>query len=131
MIVIDSSALVAIINREPERVSLLHTIEKADGCFVSAVTLLETRMVVRGRFGAVAFKDLAVLLTEIDAEVVHFDHVQMDVAFAAFERYGKGMGTAAKLNMGDCVSYALAKHLSLPLLYKGDDFKPTDIVSAA
>ncbi len=130
MIAIDSSALVAILNAEPERVSLLRTIENSDGCILSAVTLLETRMVIRGRFGVAALTELTTLLGEIAPEVVAFDADQADLASAAFERYGKGMGTAAKLNMGDCASYALAKSRNLPLLFKGEDFKATDIVAA-
>lgn len=130
MIAIDSSAIIAILNAEPERIALLRVIESSDGCFLSAVTLLETRMVVRARFGRAGLSNLASLLAEIAPEVVPFDIEQADAAFAAFERYGKGMGTVAKLNMGDCASYALAKTLSLPLLYKGDDFRATDVTSA-
>ena len=131
MIVIDSSALVAIVNREPERVSFLYAIAGADSCFISTVSLLETHMVVRGRFGVDGLRDLAALIAEIAPEVIPFDTSQCDAAFDAFERYGKGLGTAAKLNLGDCASYALAKTLSVPLLFKGDDFRQTDIITAA
>ena len=62
--------------------------------------------------------------------IVPFDEGQAGIAIDAFGRYGKGMGTAAKLNMGDCASYALAKALNVPLLYKGNDFKATDITAA-
>ena len=131
MIVIDSSALIAILNGEPERVAFLRAIENSDGCIMSAVTLLESRMVIRGRFGATALTDLVTLLDEITPQVAPFDAGQSDFAFSGFSRFGKGMGSAAKLNMGDCATYALAKSLNLPLLYKGDDFKATDITAAA
>ncbi len=87
-------------------------------------------MVVRGRFGLRALAELSHFITEIDPEIVAFDRDQATVAFAAFERYGKGMGTAAKLNLGDCVTYALAKISGFPLLFKGRDFSETDIVPA-
>jgi ribonuclease VapC len=131
VIVIDSSALVAIVNREPERVSFLSVIAGADYCFISAESLLETRMVVRGRFGAGGLRELGALMAEIAPEVNAFDTSQCDAALDAFERFGKGLGTAAKLNLGDCASYALAKSLSVPLLFKGDDFKHTDLIAAA
>lgn len=127
MIAIDSSAVIAILNAEPERAAFLRAIESSDGCFVSAVTLLEVRMVIRSRFGADALNDLATLLAEAAAEVVPFDAEQADLAFDAFKRYGKGMGSGARLNMGDCASYALARHLGLRLLFKGNDFTATDI----
>ena len=130
MIVIDSSAMIAILNAEPERVKFLRAIESSDGCVISAVTILETRMVLRGRFGAGALADLDARLLEFQPEIAVFDEVQAGAAFAAFELYGKGMHGAARLNLGDCVSYALAKSRSLPLLFKGQDFSATDIVSA-
>lgn len=129
MIALDSSALVAIVNREPERVAILSAIEAADGCCLSALTLLEVRMVIRGRFGHNGLNDLNALLAEIAPQVVSFDVEQVDAAFSAFERYGKGMAAGAKLNLGDCASYALAKSRDIPLLFKGDDFSATDIVA--
>ena len=62
--------------------------------------------------------------------VAAYDEAQAQLAIDAFSRYGKGMGTAAKLNMGDCATYGLAKSLNAPLLYKGDDFTATDIAIA-
>lgn len=88
-------------------------------------------MVVRGRFGADGLRELGALMAEIAPEVNAFDTSQCDAALDAFERFGKGLGTAAKLNLGDCASYALAKSLSVPLLFKGDDFKHTDLIAAA
>lgn len=67
---------------------------------------------------------------EMAPEVVPFDSEQVDIAFAAFERYGKSMGATAKLNLGDCASYALAKALGAALLFQGNDFRETDITAA-
>ena len=130
MIGLDSSALVAIVNREPEREAFLRIIEASNGCAISALTVLETRMVVLGRFGQPGLTDLSVLFDEIGPDIVPFDADHCDAAFRAFQQYGKGMGTAAKLNMGDCASYALAKTLGVPLLFKGNDFTATDITPA-
>ena len=131
MIVIDSSALVAILNAETERVAFLQIIEGAGGCLASTVTLIESRMVVRGRFGVAAILKLEALIGEIQLTIIPFDVIQADAAFLAFQTYGKGMHARAKLNLGDCASYALAKVRGLPLLYKVADFAATDIVSAA
>jgi ribonuclease VapC len=122
VIAVDSSAIVAIVNREPEREIFLHAIAQSDGCFISAVSLFETRMVARGRLGAGALLELSALLREIAPEIVPFDEVQADLAIVAFERFGKGINSQARLNMGDCASYALARSFELPLLFKGDDF---------
>ena len=130
MIAIDSSALVAIVIAEPERKEFLEIIGRNDGSAISAVSLLETRLVLRSRFGTIAIENFNALLQEIGSEIVPFDEQQADAAFEAFETYGKGMHATARLNFGDCASYALAKTRVLPLLYKGDDFAATDIVAA-
>ena len=98
---------------------------------LSAVSLLEFLLVMRGRFGAAGVVDLEQLLNTIEPEIVPFDGEQADVAFAAFETYGKGINPASRLNFGDCIAYALAKSLAAPLLFKGQDFAATDITPAA
>ena len=108
----------------------LEAIANADRCLISAVTLLETRMVTFGRFGAAGADRLAAWLATFAPEIVAFDEAQTDAAFAAFATYGKGVHAKAKLNFGDCAAYALAKSQNLPLLFKGDDFAATDIVAA-
>lgn len=130
MIVIDTSALIAVTNHEPERPKFLSTIADADRCLISAVTLFETRIVTLARFGRAGTDQLALWLVSFAPEIVAFDELQADAALAAFETYGKGMQSTAKLNFGDCVSYALASTRGLPLLYKGDDFAATNIRSA-
>jgi ribonuclease VapC len=130
VIAIDTSALLAILNAEPEEATFAQILAESAACCISAVTLLETRIVLRTRFGAGALTDLDELLDQIKPEIVPFDEEQLSQAWVGFEKYGRGLGTPAKLNFGDCASYALAKSRNAPLLYKGADFAMTDIVAA-
>ena len=126
MIVVDSSALVAILRREPEADHFLQAIAEADGCMLSSVSLLETSMVLVGRTGdATAWAELDALIARARMQVVAQDAELVEAARQAFLQYGKGRHSAA-LNLGDCASYALAKARSLPLLFKGNDFPRTD-----
>jgi len=129
VIVIDASVLIAILEFEPERDAFAETIARADRCVASAVTLLESGMVLRGRRGPSGLVALADLMSESEIEVVAFDAVQVELALTAFARYGKGIHPRARLNLGDCASYALAKALNAPLLYKGSDFASTDVAT--
>jgi ribonuclease VapC len=128
--VIDSSALIAILQHEPERDAFFERIAESTTRKVSAVSLLETGLVMFGKLGRDGLTDLKEFLQFIEADVVAFDATQAHAALTAFGLYGKGVNSKTRLNMGDCASYALAKTMTLPLLYKGDDFKSTDIVSA-
>ena len=130
MIAIDSSALIAILLHEPERDTFFDRIADADARKVSAVTVLEAGLVMFGRLGPSGVTDVLDFLTVIDAEIVPFDAHQGQLALTAFSRYGKGVNSKSRLNMGDCISYALAKALNVPLLYKGNDFPATDITAA-
>ena len=130
MIVVDTSALVAIAFAEPERESFLRAVQISGKSLISTVCVVETRMVVHGRRG-----QRAVILVDDLLRLPMFEMVapgpgEMDAAYAAFVAYGKGSGHPAGLNFGDVFSYALAKVRGLPLLYKGDDFAQTDIGSA-
>lgn len=130
MIVVDSSALVAILRREPEADAFLEVIAAADRCLLSAVSLLETSMVLAGRSGdASSWIELDEVVAQADIEVVPQDAALTEAARAAFLRYGKGRHGAA-LNLGDCAVYALASSRNLPLLFKGDDFTRTDVEAA-
>ena len=130
MIVIDSSALAAILRKEPDALLFAEAIGAEDFVIVSAVNLFETSMVLAGRaHGETAWGPLDALLTRAKIEIVPFDELQSAIARAAFLKYGKGRHPAA-LNFGDCAAYALAKWKGVPLLYKGADFALTDIVSA-
>ncbi len=130
MIVLDTSALIAIVFGEPERDDFIRVIQQADKALISAVTVVEARMVVHGRRGQRGVILLDDLLRLPMLEVVAPGTAETDAAYAAFVTYGKGSGHGAGLNFGDLFSYALAKVRGLPLLYKGDDFAKTDVVSA-
>jgi ribonuclease VapC len=130
VIVIDASALLAIIQGEPEANRFLTAIRNADRALVSAVTVLETGMVLRARRGAAGVQELNGLLEAIAVEIVAFDATSAALALDAFERYGKGINPKARLNLGDCAVYALAKEMNAPPLFKGEDFAETDIAFA-
>jgi len=127
--VIDSSALLAILQDEPERRSFNALIAAAKSCSLSAATLVELSIVVQARFGAEGQSDLDIFLCTAQVEIVSFTREHSDLASTAFARYGKGRHRAG-LNLGDCFSYALARFLDEPLLFKGDDFVHTDLRSA-
>lgn len=131
MIVVDTSALIAILRREPEADAFLRIIAGADGCLLSTVSLLETSLVLAGRQGgADSWTELDALVAAAGIEVVPQDTALTEIARLAFLRYGKGRHRAG-LNSGDCAVYALASHRNLPLLSKGDDFPRTDLRAAA
>ena len=130
MIVIDTSAVVALALAEPEREAILRTIQQANKVLLSTASLLKTRMVVHGRRGQRAVVLLDDLLRSPLFELVAPDEAQTNAAYAAFVVFGKGSGHPASLNFCDLFSYALAKVRGLPLLYKGNDFAHTDIANA-
>jgi ribonuclease VapC len=130
VIAIDSSALVAILQSEPDALLFAEAIGAAEAIIVSAVSFFETSMVLAGRVqDETGWRLLDALIGRAKIEIVPFDAGQAAIARAAFLKYGKGRHTAA-LNFGDCAAYALAKSRNIPLLYKGADFAKTDIVSA-
>lgn len=130
MIVIDTSALVAILRREDEADEFLRLIVGTDRCLLSAVSLLETSMVLAGRTGdETAWRDLDDLIESAAIEIVPQNAEQARIARDAFLRFGKGRHPAA-LNFGDCASYALSHTQNAPLLFKGTDFSRTDIAAA-
>ena len=130
MIAVDSSALIAILRREPEARDFLRIIAQASSCLLSSVSLLETSMVLVGRTGNQAsWAGLNALVSRANMQTVAHDALLAEVARTAFLRFGKGRHPAA-LNLGDCASYALAKSRDVPLLFKGGDFARTDLVAA-
>jgi ribonuclease VapC len=128
--VLDTSALLAILQDEPERSSFNRAIEAAPSCAISTATLVETSIVIGSRYGGDGLRDLDLFLSRAEIEVVPFDVEQAHIARDAFLRFGKGRH-AAGLNYGDCFSYALARNLGQPLLYKGHDFSQTDVAPVA
>lgn len=127
MIVVDTSALVAIAFAEPEREAFVRTILRSDKALVSTVSVVEARLVVHGRRGHRGVVILDDLVRLPVFEIVALGVAEMNAAYAAFVTYGRGSGHPAGLNLGDLFSYALAKVRDLPLLFKGDDFPHTDI----
>jgi len=130
LIVVDTSAVVAITFGEPERAIFVQTIQQAGKSLISTVSVVEARMVVHGRRGQRAVVLLDDLLRLPVFELVPPGLPEMDAAYAAFVAFGKGSGHPANLNFGDVFSYALAKIRGLPLLFKGVDFAQTDALSA-
>ena len=128
--VIDPSALLAILQDEPERRAFNELIEAASERRLSAASFVELSIVVEARLGAEGIRDLDLFLATAGIELVAFDVAQARVAREGFRRFGKGRHPAG-LNLGDCFSYALARTLDEPLLFKGDDFPLTDVMAAS
>lgn len=129
-LVVDSSALLAILFEEEERSQALDTIFGAGIRLLSAFSLLETSIVATSRKGVAGKALLDALVRDSGLEVVALDRDQAEVARDAWIDFGKGRHPAA-LNIGDCCSYALARSSGFPLLYKGDDFARTDLEGIA
>lgn len=128
--VLDSSALVAILQDEPERRPFNERIEAAAEVSISAANLLEARIVLLTRSGESAVQALDAFLLRARIVVVEVSPRNAELAFDAYRRYGKGTGHPAALNHGDCFAYALARQSGAPLLFKGRDFALTDIRAA-
>jgi ribonuclease VapC len=127
MIVVDSSALVAILEEESEAEVFLRLVRESPRRLVSAVTVYETGIVIALRRGPEGVVDVFALIDELGLEIVPFAEPQISAALAAYRRYGKGINSKAQLNLGDCVAYALAMSTNAPLLFKGSDFPQTDV----
>jgi ribonuclease VapC len=127
MIVIDTSAILAILNYEPERTAFFETIWGADRRLVSAVTYQEAGQVLMARRGVNGLYDLEDFMALISGEIVPHDANLAMAAIYAFQHFGKGIHPQARLNFCDCAAYALAKSTNAPLLFKGEDFIHTDI----
>ncbi len=129
--VIDSSAIIAILFDEPEAAAFLSRLAAVDVCRLSAASLVEVGLVLRrqGTSGQRLALDEMLRLFAIRIEPVTEQHAHQ--AIEAYDRFGKGTGHPAGLNYGDCFSYALAKQVGEPILFKGDDFSRTDLEAAA
>jgi ribonuclease VapC len=129
LIVVDSSALLAIFFDEPEKAAFADLITREDEARIGAPNVLEASMIVEARQGRVGCRDLDELANALGLIVAPFDASHIEEARDAFRRFGKGRHRAA-LNFGDCCAYALAKTLDVALLFKGNDFALTDIKPA-
>jgi ribonuclease VapC len=127
--VVDTSALVAILKVEPDAAELLLCLSQASSAVISTATLLEAQMVVCSHLGEAGLPELELLLSRTDVRPVAFERSHLHWALEGWGHYGNGRHRAG-LNLGDCFSYGLAKALDLPLLFKGDDFELTDVQAA-
>lgn len=128
--VIDTSALLAILQDEPERRAFNEAIEGAASRAISVASWVEVSMVIETRTGAEGLRDLDLFVDRARIEIVPVNVEQGKAARRAFSRFGKGRHPAG-LNYGDCFAYALASHLCEPLLFKGEDFGKTDVTPAS
>ena len=129
MIVVDTSALIAILDKEPDAALYAEAIAEADTPLISAATLLELHIVMLNRRGARAARIVDRLIQDAAFQIENFTAQHLELAREAYALYGKGKNVAG-LNYGDCFSYALAKATGLPLLFKGQDFSKTDLLAA-
>ncbi len=128
--IIDTSAIIAILSDEPERQAFNKAIEESAGaCLMSTATFVEASLVIESSRGYDGLRDFDLLLATAAIGLVAVDIEQAHIARQAFRQYGKRRHKAG-LNFGDCFAYALSKTTGLPLLFKGNDFSKTDIESA-
>lgn len=134
MIIVDASAIIAIMFEEVEAPDCMRALQTNSPRLVSAVNYVEAGTVMAGRIKdgdrSEAIADLDEFLVEFGVEIASVDESLARAAMKARLEYGKGFGTRGGLNFGDCFAYALAKRHSAPLLYVGDDFALTDVQSA-
>jgi ribonuclease VapC len=128
--VVDTSAVVAILTGEPEGRSFIDAIEAADVRLISAASFVEASIILDVRYGAEGMRYLDLFLDRAGLEVAAVDEEQAREARRGFSRFGKGRHEAG-LNFGDCFAYALAATSGEPLLFKGDDFAKTDVPRVA
>ena len=124
--VIDSSALIAVLRGEPDGERFRGAMRASFPRLIAAPTAVEASVVMLSRFGEAGVVNLHALIAQTSIEVVPFAGAHMPLAIDAFRRFGKGRHPAA-LNFGDCFAYALSKATGEPLLFKGDDFSQTDV----
>lgn len=128
--VVDTSAVVAILFRESDFDRYALAIEAAETLAISAATVIEAGVVLLSRGGPDMRGDLYDFLAVAGLEIEPVTAAQSKIALDAYERFGKGMGSGANLNLGDCFAYALAKERNDILLFKGNDFSKTDVKPA-
>jgi ribonuclease VapC len=124
--VVDTSALVAILKVEPDASTLLSRLGNSGANRIATATLLEAQMVVISQLNEAGLAELELLMNRAQIQVVPFNADHMHWALHGWRHYGKGRHRAA-LNLGDCFSYGLAKAMDAPLLFKGEDFQYTDV----
>ena len=126
MIALDSSAIVAIALEESEQSDFNAMIAKHEA-LIGTPTIFETYLVLEQRIPVAGSEFVNAFIKRPSIHPVAFNLEMFRLSQSAFEEFGKGKGNPAKLNFGDCMSYAVAKYYDVPLLFKGDDFRLTDI----
>jgi ribonuclease VapC len=129
-VIVDTSALIAILYDEPEAVACLKAIYAAHSRRISAASFLEAGIIIDSARSPVPSRRLDDLLRQAGVTIEPVTEEQARIARAAYRDYGRGSGHPARLNFGDCFAYALARATGEPLLFKGDDFAHTDITAA-
>ena len=127
--IIDTSAVMAILQSEPEAGAFNQLLADMPSVAISAATLVELGLVSESRAGSAAAEEVEALIARADIAVIPFTAEHARIARDGWRRFGKGRHPAA-LNLGDCFAYALAKARNEPLLFKGDDFSKTDVKAA-
>lgn len=128
--IVDSSAVMAILIGEPESDVFIHALMAADSCKMSAGSWVELAAVLTRSRRDILFVSLEELMTHFSIRIEPTTEGQARIGHDAYRQYGIGTGHPARLNFGDCLAYALAKETEEPLLFKGDDFTHTDVIAA-
>lgn len=128
--IVDTSAVIAILRNEPDAAEFAKAIEAAMNRRISVVNFVEAAAVIDGSRDPIASRRLDDLIREAGLVLESVTETQARLARAAYRDFGKGAGHPAKLNFGDCFAYALAKTTAEPLLFKGNDFSHTDVIPA-
>jgi ribonuclease VapC len=129
-VIVDASALIAILRDKPEASACARAIEAASRRRISAANFVEAAIVIDAGQDPIASRRFDDLLRAAQLEIEPVTEVQARIARAAYRDFGRGSGHPARLNFGDCFAYALARVTGEPLLFKGDDFTNTDLISA-
>jgi ribonuclease VapC len=129
-VIVDSSALIALLTQEPEADAFADAIARAKAPLLSAATYVETAVVIDARRNPALSRAFDRFLEENRLSVEPVTSAQARIAREAYRDFGRGSGHPAQLNFGDCFAYALARDKNLPLLFKGDDFRRTDVDAA-
>ena len=128
--IVDSSALIAILRYEPERLTFAKILDKADALHLSAASYLEFSIVIDSRRNPAMSREIDEIVERFRIQIEPVTVEQARIARQAYRDYGRGSGHPANLNFGDCFSYALTRVKREPILFKGDDFGHTDLRAA-